>query len=147
MASSEIRSFGCVAIARASSILRNSTWLSFVADTSAFDARPIRVRIDIMMSRSLRSRDGFARHRREVERDHEVFGNRHAFERPRDLEAARNAAARAHVRLQPRDVLVTEHHGAGLGTERAGNTVDQRGLSRAVRADEAEIALPDECRR
>ena len=51
MASSEISSFGCVAIARASSILRNSTWLSFAVDTSAFDARPIRVRIDIMASR------------------------------------------------------------------------------------------------
>jgi hypothetical protein len=58
MASSEIRSFGCVAIARASSILRNSTWLSLVADTSAFDARPIRVRIDIMMSRRCAAETG-----------------------------------------------------------------------------------------
>ena len=31
--------------------MRNSTWLSRVADTFAFDARPIRVRIDIMASR------------------------------------------------------------------------------------------------
>src|SRR3954464_2814774 len=30
IASSEINSFGCVAMARASSILRNSPWLSFV---------------------------------------------------------------------------------------------------------------------
>src|SRR5258707_376818 len=49
-----------------------------------------------------------------------------------------NAVARADVRRQPRDVLVTEHHGAGLGTEGARNAVDQRRLSRAVRADEAE---------
>src|SRR5262249_37924526 len=66
------------------------------------------------------------------------FGDRHAAERPRDLEAARNAAARAHMGLQRRDVLVAEHDGAGLGAERAGNTVDQRGLAGAVRADEAE---------
>ena len=51
IASSEISSFGCVAIARASSILRNSTWLSFVADTFAFEARPIRVRMAIIVSR------------------------------------------------------------------------------------------------
>ena len=137
MASSEISSFGCVAIARASSILRNSTWLSFVADTSAFDARPICVRIDIMVSRRCAAETS-SPWRREVERDHQVFGDRHAPERPRDLEAARDAAARAHMRLQPRDVLAAEHHGAGLGTERAGNAVDQRGLSRAVRADQAE---------
>src|SRR6266478_3560976 len=87
---------------------------------------------------TLRGRSGFPGSRREVERDHQVFGNRHAPERPRDLEAARNTTARAHMRLQARDVLVAEHHGAGLGTERAGNTVDQRRLSRAVRADEAE---------
>src|ERR1700730_1255640 len=87
---------------------------------------------------SLRSRGDFVRDRREVERDHEVFGNGHAFERPWDLEAARNAATRAHMRLQPRDVLVTKHHCSGLGTERAGNAVDQRRLSGTVRADEAE---------
>src|SRR5882757_6011910 len=51
MASSEISSFGCVAIARASSILRNSTWLSPKVDRSALDARPVCVRIDITVSR------------------------------------------------------------------------------------------------
>ena len=96
MASSEISSFGCVAIARASSILRNSTWLSVRSDTSAFDARPIRVRIDIMASRRCAAETELAGDRREVEPDHEVFGHRHALERPRDLEAARDAAARAH---------------------------------------------------
>ena len=80
----------------------------------------------------------FVGDRSEIERDHEVFGDRHAFERPRNLETARNATARAQVRCQLRDILVTEHHGAGLGTERAGNTVDQRRLSRAVRTDQAE---------
>ena len=52
MASSEINSFGRTAIARASSILRNSTWLSVSVGAPAFDASPIRVRIDIATSSS-----------------------------------------------------------------------------------------------
>ena len=52
MASSEIKSFGRTAIARASSILRNSTWLSVSVGAPAFDASPIRVRIDIATSSS-----------------------------------------------------------------------------------------------
>src|SRR5262249_45165541 len=35
-------------------------------------------------------------------------------------------------------VLVAEQDGAGLGAKRAGNAVDQRGLSRSIRADQAE---------
>src|SRR5262249_16834189 len=45
--------------------------------------------------------------------------------------------SRPHMRLQWRDVLVTEQDGTGLGAKRAGNAVDQRGLSRTIRADEA----------
>jgi len=52
MASSEIKSFGRTASARASSILRNSTWLSVSVDAPALEARPIRVRIDIATSSS-----------------------------------------------------------------------------------------------
>src|SRR4029453_17082870 len=79
--------------------------------------------------------------RGKIECNHEIFGDRHAPERPRDLKAPGNAAARAHMRLQRRDVLITEQDGTGLGAKRAGNAVDQRGLSRTIRADEAK-ALP-----
>src|SRR5258707_11753686 len=37
-------------------------------------------------------------------RHHEVLGDRHAFERPRDLKTAGNAPARTHMRRQARDV-------------------------------------------
>ena len=84
----------------------------------------------------LRDRDMFMRGK--VERDHEILGNRHAPERPRNLKTSRNAPARAHMRLQRRDVLVAEQDSARLGAERAGNAVDQRGLARAVRTDQAE---------
>src|SRR3984957_15868647 len=87
---------------------------------------------------TLRCRDDFVRDRREVECDHEVFGDRHAPDRPRDLKAARNAAARPHMRLQPRDVFITEQDSAGFGPQRAGNAVDQRRLPRTVGADESE---------
>ena len=98
IASSEIRSFGRAAIARASSILRSSTWLSVSVGASALEASPIRVRIDIASSSSgwLESDRG------EVERHHEILEHRHAVERPRDLEAARDAAARAQMRRQLR---------------------------------------------
>ena len=52
MASSEIKSFGRTAIARASSILRSSTWLSVSLGASAFAANPMRLRIDIATSSS-----------------------------------------------------------------------------------------------
>src|SRR6185295_6461677 len=74
----------------------------------------------------------------EVEPDHEVLEHRHAPERPRNLEAAGDAAACPQVRRQLGDVLAAEHHAAGLRTQRAGNAVDQRRLARAVRPDQPE---------
>src|ERR1700679_3903213 len=72
----------------------------------------------------------------EVDGDHQIFDDRHAFEGTRNLEAARNTAPRAHVRRQPRDVLATEDDGRGLGAEGSGNAVDQRRLARAVGTDQ-----------
>jgi hypothetical protein len=47
------------------------------------------------------------------------------------------------MRRQLGDVLAAEHHAADLRTQRAGNAVDQRGLARAVRPDQAEpFAFP-----
>src|ERR1700744_5634411 len=82
--------------------------------------------------------------RGEVQRHHEILGDRHAAERPRDLKTARNAAAGAQMRRQARDVLVAKHNGVGFGTERAGNAVDQRGLAGPVGTDQAEaLARPN----
>src|SRR5260370_25611314 len=86
----------------------------------------------------MRGRDVVVADGREIQRHHQIFGDRHALERPRDLEAARDAAARAYVRRQSRDVLAAEHHGAYLGLQRAGNAFDQGGFSRAVGTDQAE---------
>ena len=42
------------------------------------------------------------------------------------------------MRRQPRNILASEHHGAHLGAQRAGNAVDQRRLARTVRTNQAE---------
>src|SRR6267143_1171734 len=68
----------------------------------------------------------------------QVLQHRHAVERARDLEAAGDAAPRALVGRQARDLLAAEHDRAGLVAQRAGDAVDERGLARAVGADEAE---------
>src|ERR1700722_5483093 len=74
----------------------------------------------------------------EIGGDHQIFDHRHASERTRNLEAARDAAPRPYVRRQPRDILAAEDHGIGFGPEGAGNAVDQRGLAGTVRTDQAE---------
>ena len=104
---------------------------------------PVRARIDIAASRPSaprrRRQDGG-----KIERDHQVFDDRHAPERPRNLEAAGDAAMRAHMWRQLGDVLAAKEHGAGLRAECAGNAVDQRRLARAVRSDQSEaLALAD----
>src|SRR5688572_17699581 len=77
-------------------------------------------------------------------RDHQVLQHRHAGERARDLEAARDAAARALVGRLARHVGAVEHDRARLVLQRAGDAVHQGGLARAVRPDQAEaLALRD----
>ena len=74
-----------------------------------------------------------------IEQRHaQVLGDGEARERPRQLEAARQAAAGALVRGEPVDALAVEAHRAGLVGERAADAVDQRRLARAVRADQAD---------
>jgi hypothetical protein len=56
----------------------------------------------------------------------QVFRHRHRDERPRQLEAARHAAMRAHVGGEPVHGVAVEMHGAGFVLQRAAHAVDQR---------------------
>src|SRR5581483_4172231 len=67
-----------------------------------------------------------------------VLLHRHAGERSRYLEGARNAEPAAPVRRERREVRAFEHDPAAVAAQRTGDAVDQRGLARAVRADDAE---------
>src|SRR6185503_6512192 len=78
------------------------------------------------------------------QRHDQVFQHRHARERPRNLETAGDAAARALVGRQARNLLAAKHDAPAVVVEHARNAVDERGLARAVRADEAKaLALRD----
>src|SRR5262249_42598616 len=80
-----------------------------------------------------------------IARGHEqVLEHGHGMERPRHLEAARDAAPRALIGRQARDLLAGESDRAGVVAQEARDAVDERGLARAVRADQAEaLALRD----
>src|SRR5689334_4945766 len=67
-----------------------------------------------------------------------VLGERQAAERPRQLEAARQAQARALVRGQAVDPGAVEPHAALLVAQGAADAVDQGRLARAVGSDQAE---------
>src|SRR6478752_550994 len=84
-------------------------------------------------------------HLREVARKlRQVVGDREGRERPRQLEAARHAAAGALVGEQAVDDLAVEPHRAGLVGERAADAVDECRLAGAVRTDQADaLALGD----
>src|SRR5262249_35431836 len=53
-----------------------------------------------------------------------------------DLERAAEPAPHARRLVYPGDVLAAQHDAARRGGDRAGQHVDERGLARAVRADE-----------
>src|SRR5712664_2559243 len=72
------------------------------------------------------------------ERHDEVFQHRHALERTRDLEAACDAAARALVGGQARDLGAVEHDRARFVSQCARDTVDQGRFARSVRPDQTE---------
>src|SRR5499427_8742424 len=72
------------------------------------------------------------------QRHPQVVGDRQRRERPRELEAARHAAARALVGEQAVHRLAVETHRAGFVRERAADAVDQRRLARAVGTDQAD---------
>src|SRR6185295_13981243 len=67
----------------------------------------------------------------------QVLEHRHAVERPRDLEAARDAFSGAPVGGKTRDFLALELDRAAVVAQRSRNAVDQRGLARAVGPDQA----------
>src|SRR5262249_3205431 len=70
--------------------------------------------------------------------DAEVLEHRHAAERLRDLERARDAHdAPPRWRLAG-DVAATEQDMAGIGFDRSGHDAEQGGLAGAVRSDDAE---------
>ena len=70
--------------------------------------------------------------------DHEILEHRHAAERLRHLERARQPHAAAVLGFHAGDVVAFEHHAAAVGRDRAGDDAEQRGLAGAVRPDDAE---------
>src|SRR3974390_3225443 len=80
-----------------------------------------------------------------IEQRHaDVVGDRHAHERPRQLEAAREPEGCALVRGHSVEWLAVEQHAAVLVAQRAANAIDEGRLARPVRTDEAEsLALRD----
>ena len=66
----------------------------------------------------------------------QIVGDRHAVERARQLEAARDPEPGAFVRLEPVDRRAGEPHHAGLVLQRTADAVDQRALARAIRTDQ-----------
>ena len=71
-------------------------------------------------------------------RDDEILEHRHAAERLRDLERAREPEAAAPLRCKARHVTAGEQDAAGIGRERPGRDAEQRGLAGAVGPDDAE---------
>src|ERR1700674_4119013 len=68
----------------------------------------------------------------------DIVGERHAGERPRQLEAARHAQPGALVRFEPIEPRPVEVHRAGFVVQRAAQAIDQGALARPVGADQAE---------
>ena len=68
----------------------------------------------------------------------QVLEHRHAVERPRDLETAGDALARALVGREAGNLLALELDRAAVVAQRARDAVDERRLARAVRPDQAE---------
>ena len=76
------------------------------------------------------------------QRNAQVVGDRQAHERPRQLEAARQAEMRALVRRQAVERLAVEAHRAGLVVQRAADAVDQRRSCRSRSARSGRARSP-----
>ena len=72
------------------------------------------------------------------QRNPQVVGDRHAGERPRQLEAAGKPEPGALMGGEPGEIAARKPHLAGLVDEGAAQAVDQRALARAVGADQAD---------
>jgi hypothetical protein len=68
---------------------------------------------------------------------HQVLAHRHRAEFMRDLEGAQQALVEQLVRRQAGDVLAVHEDLAAGRRQPPGDHVEQRGLARAVRADQA----------
>src|SRR6476469_7208975 len=68
----------------------------------------------------------------------QVVGERHAVERTRQLEAARDAPMSAFVSRKAVHGAAVETNAAGLVLQGAANAIDQRALAGTVRADQSE---------
>src|SRR3989454_549304 len=73
-----------------------------------------------------------------LQRDGQILRPRHAGERLRDLKAAHDPQPGPPMGRDRRDVTALEADPAAIRWQRAGHTVDERGLPRSVRSDEAE---------
>src|SRR6185436_4590213 len=82
--------------------------------------------------------DAGARRDRVDQRDAHIVDQREAGERARQLEAARDAQVRASAGGQPVERPAFEGHRPGFVLQRAADAIDERALTRAVRADQAE---------
>ena len=71
-------------------------------------------------------------------RDHQILDDRHGVDRARNLETPCNTRPRPLVWLEVCDILSVEDDLAFLVAKQPGDTVDHRGLSRTVGADQAE---------
>ena len=82
--------------------------------------------------------------RAQVVRDDDVFPHRHGAENRGFLEGAHNAFAGHDMRCQIADALAPEQNLACAGLHKRGDQLEQRGLARAVGADDREdFALLD----
>src|SRR2546430_3256474 len=84
-----------------------------------------------------------SRARRVLQRDAQIFADRHAGERLRSLEASHDTEPGPLVGRQRGDVTTLEEDPAAVRGERAGHAIDERRLAGSVRSDEAEpLACP-----
>ena len=127
-----------MARARASSILRNSTWLSPVTRASAFAARPISRRMAIALVTMIVGRQPKMGGAGEVDGDHQILDDRHASETGAGSGSCAQSRAASARAAQPRDILAGEDHRRGFSAERARDAVDQCRLAGAVGADQPE---------
>src|SRR5687768_3496636 len=80
----------------------------------------------------------------QVPADHHVLKRRQVGEQADVLEGARDSGLRHVVRLQPAQAAPAEGERAGVGGVDPGQHVEERGLARAVRSDQAvDLALTD----
>src|SRR4029450_4051896 len=146
MASSEISSEGLAAMARASSSLRISIWVSREEMTAALVSSPTSARISRASlvgspagGRSGGPYSGGSRAEGAIlQGDPQVLEHGHAPERPRDLERSRDPQAGSPVGGQPGHLPAAEEDPPRLVAQRARDAADQRGLARPVGADQPE---------